>query len=76
MGKAKKLLCIQKSMTYFGVICPGSTDPFNTMFPLAQELQRRGHRVTLFGLLDMQKNTQIAAIEFHAITRSFLLPEK
>lgn len=40
-------------MTHFGIISPGAaTGPLNTMLPLVQELQRRGHRVTLFGTPD------------------------
>ena len=34
-------------MTHFGAICPTHfTGHLNTMLPLAQELKRRGHRVT------------------------------
>ncbi|MCG5061369.1 MAG: glycosyltransferase [Limnoraphis sp. WC205] len=54
-------------MTHFGIICPGSTGPLNTMLPLSQELQRRGHRVTLFGLPDTEKKTRIAGVEFQAV---------
>ncbi|MEG4147721.1 glycosyltransferase [Microcoleus sp. Pol12B5] len=54
-------------MTHFGIICPGSTGPLNTMLPLGQELQRRGHRVTLFGILDTQSKTLAAGLEFQAV---------
>ncbi|MBD2186911.1 glycosyltransferase [Pseudanabaena mucicola] len=54
-------------MTHFGIISPGSTGPLNTMLPLGQELQRRGHRVTLFGILDTQTKAVTAGIEFQAI---------
>ena len=54
-------------MTHFGIVSPGSTGPLNTMLPLGQELQRRGHRVTLFGILDAQPKTLAANIEFQAI---------
>ena len=54
-------------MTHFGMICPASTGHLNTMLPLGQELQRRGHRVTLFGVLDAEAKTQAAGIEFWAI---------
>jgi MGT family glycosyltransferase len=54
-------------MTHFGIICPGSTGPLNTMLPLGQELQRRGHRVTLFGIPDTQRKTLAAGVEFQAV---------
>ncbi|MEH2388738.1 MAG: glycosyl transferase family 1, partial [Nostoc sp.] len=55
-------------MTHFGIICPGAaTGPLNTMLPLGQELQRRGHRVTLFGTLDTQSKALAAGIEFQPI---------
>ena len=37
------------------------------MIPLGQELQKRGHRVTLFGILDTQPKVLAAGIEFQAI---------
>jgi MGT family glycosyltransferase len=55
-------------MTHFGIISPGAaTGPLNTMLPLGQELQRRGHRVTLFGTLDTQPKALAAGIEFSPI---------
>jgi zeaxanthin glucosyltransferase len=54
-------------MTHFGIISPGSTGPLHTMMPLGQELQKRGHRVTLFGILDTQPKALAAGIEFQAI---------
>ncbi|MCG6133107.1 MAG: glycosyltransferase [Nostoc sp. LLA-1] len=54
-------------MTHFGIICPGSTGPINTMLPLGQELQRRGHRVTLFGIPDAKSKTLAAGVEFQAV---------
>ncbi len=55
-------------MTHFGIISPGAaTGPLNTMLPLGQELQRRGHCVTLFGTLDTQPKALAAGIEFQAI---------
>lgn len=52
-------------MTHFGILTPGAaTGPLNTMLPLGQELQRRGHRVTLFGTLDTQQKVLAAGIEF------------
>jgi MGT family glycosyltransferase len=57
-------------MTHFGIICPAETGHLNTMLPLGRELQRRGHRVTLVGVLDAQAKTQAAGLEFWAIAQS------
>lgn len=54
-------------MTHFGLICPSSTGHLHTMLPLGQELKRRGHRVTLLGILDTQTPTLAAGLEFLAI---------
>ncbi|MEP0754926.1 glycosyltransferase [Trichocoleus sp. Lan] len=54
-------------MTHFGIICPAETGHLNTMLPLGRELQQRGHRVTLFGLLDAQPKTVAAGLDFWAI---------
>lgn len=53
-------------MTHFGLICPSSTGHLNTMLPLGKELQQRGHRVTLFGMLDAEAKTRAAGLEFEA----------
>ncbi|NEP88384.1 MAG: glycosyltransferase [Okeania sp. SIO2C2] len=53
-------------MTHFGLICPGSTGHLNTMLPLGQELKRRGHRVTMIGVLDAEAKTLAAGLEFLA----------
>jgi zeaxanthin glucosyltransferase len=57
-------------MTHFGLICAAATGHLNTMLPLGQELQRRGHRVTLFGLLDARSSTLAAGLGFRAIGES------
>ncbi|MGJ3246527.1 MAG: glycosyltransferase [Elainellaceae cyanobacterium] len=54
-------------MTHFGTFCPPSTGHLNTMMPLAQELQRRGHRVTHIGVLDAQPKAVAAGLDFRAI---------
>lgn len=56
-------------MTHFGIICPAITGHFNTLLPLGRELQRRGHRVTLFGVLDTETKTLAAGLEFRAIAK-------
>lgn len=57
-------------MTHFGIICPGSTGPLNTMLPLGQELQKRGHRVTLVGFLDAQPKAMAAGLEFLTVGKA------
>jgi MGT family glycosyltransferase len=57
-------------MTHFGLICPATTGHLNTMLPLGKELQKRGHRVTLFGILDAKSKTLAAELEFRAIGES------
>lgn len=57
-------------MTHFGILCPGSTGPLNTMLPLGQELQQRGHRVTLCGGIDTQSKVEAAGIEFLAVGKN------
>jgi zeaxanthin glucosyltransferase len=54
-------------MTHFGIICPGVPGHLNPMMALAQELQQRGHRVTLINVLDAEASAQAAGIEFRAI---------
>lgn len=53
--------------THFGVLCFPSTGPLNTMLPLAQERLRRGHRVTLFSLLDVRAKAEAAQVPFQAL---------
>ena len=53
-------------MTHFGLICPTATGHLNTMLPLGQELKRRGHHVTLFGILDAEAKALAGGLEFQA----------
>lgn len=57
-------------MTHFGIISPGSTGPLNTMLPLGQELQKRGHRVTLIGISDVQPKAMAAGLEFLTVGKA------
>ncbi|MCC5611354.1 glycosyltransferase [Nostoc sp. CHAB 5834] len=57
-------------MTHYGLICPATTGHLNTMLPLGKELQNRGHRVTLFGILDAKSKTLAAELEFQAVGES------
>ena len=54
-------------MTHFGIICPAESGHLNTMLPLGQELQKRGHWVTVIGLLDAQRKTIVAGLKFRAM---------
>jgi zeaxanthin glucosyltransferase len=54
-------------MTHFGIICPALTGHLNPMTTLGYELQQRGHRVTLFGILDARPQTLAAGLGFWAI---------
>lgn len=57
-------------MTHFGIICPAANGHLNPMTALGRELQRRGHHVTLVGVLDAQPNALAAGLEFSAIAES------
>jgi zeaxanthin glucosyltransferase len=61
-------------MTHFGIICPALTGHLNPMTTLGHELQRRGHRVTLFGIADARAKTLAAGLEFWAIGEAEFLP--
>ncbi|MBO3464154.1 glycosyltransferase, partial [Aetokthonos hydrillicola] len=57
-------------MTHFGITCPTANGHLNPMTALGRELQRRGHRVTVFGILDAEPNVLAAGLEFWAIAES------
>ncbi|BAZ40753.1 glycosyltransferase, MGT family protein [Calothrix sp. NIES-4101] len=57
-------------MTHFGIICPASTGHLNPMTTLGYELQRRGHRVTVVGILDSEGKAASSGLEFQAIAES------
>ena len=57
-------------MTHFGIICPDGAGHFNPMSALAQELQQRGHRVTLIGKVDVRASAVGAGLGFAAIGES------
>jgi UDP:flavonoid glycosyltransferase YjiC (YdhE family) len=54
-------------MTHFGILCPPSTVHLKTMIPLGSELLRRGHRVTVFNLLDTKTTTLASGLEFQPL---------
>ncbi|PSB19946.1 glycosyl transferase family 1 [Phormidesmis priestleyi ULC007] len=54
-------------MTRFGILCPAAIGHLNPMCALGRELQRRGHTVILFGVLDMEPKLAQTGIEFHPL---------
>ena len=54
-------------MAHFGILCPPSTGHLKTMIPLGSELLRRGHRVTVFNLLDAKTTTLARGLEFQPL---------
>jgi UDP:flavonoid glycosyltransferase YjiC (YdhE family) len=54
-------------MTHFGILCPAAIGHLNPMFVLGRELKRRGHRVTLFHIPDVQSKVNNAGLDFWKI---------
>ncbi len=54
-------------MAHLGLLCPAETGHLNTMLPLGQELQRRGHQVTFLGIVDARVKVVAAGLEFRSI---------
>ena len=54
-------------MVHLGLLCPAETGHLNTMLPLGQEMQRRGHRVTFFGIVDARAKVLAAGLEFSSL---------
>jgi zeaxanthin glucosyltransferase len=54
-------------MTHLGLLCPAETGHLNTILPLGQEMQRRGHKVTFFGIVDAKAKVLAAGLEFRSI---------
>ena len=50
-----------------GILCPPGTGHLNAMSALGYQLQQRGHKVTLFGLPDVQSYATAAKLEFYPI---------
>lgn len=57
-------------MTHFGIICPAVAGHLNPMTTLGYELQRRGHKVTVIGILDAENKARAAGLDFKAIATS------
>lgn len=54
-------------MTHFGIICPAAIGHLNPMCALGGELQRRKHRVTIFGIADIESQVKNSGLNFHLI---------
>ncbi|MEB3177725.1 MAG: glycosyltransferase, partial [Nostocaceae cyanobacterium] len=63
-------------MTHFGIICPAAIGHLNPMCALGKELQRRGHRVTLFQIPDIESKVKATGLDFHAIGSDEFPPGK
>ncbi len=57
-------------MVHFAIVCPDATGHLNPMSVLGHELQRRGHRITVFARLDSQARAIAEGFDFHAIGAS------
>lgn len=57
-------------MTHFGIICPPGPGHLNPMTALGRELKRRGHKVTIFGIVDAKSYAEAASLEFWALAES------
>ncbi len=57
-------------MTHFGIICPAMAGHLYPMTTLGYELKKRGHRVTLLGILDAKPKATAAELEFQAVGES------
>ncbi|MGD1902191.1 MAG: glycosyltransferase [Geitlerinemataceae cyanobacterium] len=59
---------------HIGLYCPAETGHLNTMLPLGEALQARGHRVTFVGIEDARDKVEAARLDFFAIATN-VLPE-
>jgi zeaxanthin glucosyltransferase len=54
-------------MIHLGLLCPAETGHLHTMLPLGQEMQRRGYKVTFFGIVDAKVKVLAAGLEFRSL---------
>ncbi|KYC40334.1 glycosyl transferase family 1 [Scytonema hofmannii PCC 7110] len=57
-------------MAHIGIVCPSETGHLNPMLGLGRELQKRGHDVTVFQLLDTQQKVVSSGLKCHVIGQS------
>lgn len=51
-------------MTHFGILCPPGVGHLNNFMALGYELRQRGHRITLFGIPDVESYATVAKLNF------------
>ncbi|MEM1171367.1 MAG: glycosyltransferase [Cyanobacteria bacterium P01_H01_bin.35] len=61
-------------MSHIGILCPGAIGHLNPMANLGNELQKRGHKVTLFGVPDVREKLASSQLEFFEIGSEDYLP--
>lgn len=54
-------------MTHYGVLCPPAIGHLNPICALGNELKRRGHKVTLFLVPEMENKLKTTGLEFYPI---------
>ena len=54
-------------MTHFGLLCPPVPSHVTCLAGIARELCRRGHRATLFSVLDMETLARREGVEFYPL---------
>lgn len=54
-------------MSHIGILCPGAIGHINPMANLGHELQKRGHKVTLFGVPDIREKMARSRLDFFEI---------
>jgi MGT family glycosyltransferase len=57
-------------MSHFGIISPPVSGHLNPMAALGRTLQQKGHRVTVFQLLDLETKILAEGLEFYPIAQS------
>lgn len=61
-------------MSHIGILCPGAIGHLNPMCNLGTELLRRGHKVTLFGVPEVEEKISQSNLEFYKIGASDFPP--
>ncbi|MBW4640604.1 MAG: glycosyl transferase family 1 [Gloeocapsa sp. UFS-A4-WI-NPMV-4B04] len=63
-----------KNMSHIGILCPGAIGHLNPMCNLGIELMYRGHKVTLFGVPEVEEKISQSNLEFYEIGASDFPP--
>jgi zeaxanthin glucosyltransferase len=61
-------------MTHFGIICPPYSGHLNPLSALGRELQKRGHRVTILHISDLEAKVRSEELEFYPIGQAIYQP--